>query len=406
MISNNFDIFKKILISTIILFFFLNTDWVYSSTHEDRFNPNDSLKRVAAIKIIPYNPLANIKEKEPTDDHRVLLPDEVRKALQLQTETVDSSKVEADGYISEYHREPIAGGASFDPNRMRFGTQVKPDQYASREGKLFPAIPTTYQEPFGFGRNCVYAPEELDQFEWIPDGSAAGSTSEEEFKVVDVSPANVHGSYAAGSHGYYLQKLAQYQRDLNVKENLLLVHMQLKIEDEPHDYIFGIFISGTHDNLKLNTNSCTAEDLLLSLKPKGYETRSAFDKDDKFVKFWDRQTLLNKRDVIKKAAVKAASEIQTALIEQKKVHRAGDRIYFDHSTFPFTEEIRLGLLGQEETDMDKLLLERLWKAPEFKLSKTMSFTGYEGVRTLKINFLKRLFGDTLISALLAKQIKV
>ena len=233
---------KKMWGTTFLLCFLVRVDFVFGAEqgglYSDPGDPRkDSLRRVAAIQIIPYNPLA-----ASSNDREV---QEVLAGIDIPTELL----------IDEYHREPYP---NFEGNRqIKYSatglTDIKPNTYGFPSQPSYPTV-GTYKDHFGFGRNSVYHVPAATEF--ICNISYA--TQE--------TSAAITARYSNETHGYYLQQLALYKQNNfkdydddkvgntktdNAKRNLLLVRMRINAVsdmpgeiDQPYEYIFGIFASG------------------------------------------------------------------------------------------------------------------------------------------------------------------
>jgi hypothetical protein len=199
--------------------------------------PDGRLKRIAAIQILPYDPLADATEqgREP-----------IQRKFSLASEDITQE------HVDSYHRE-----ADDNPLRLR---PVGYNAYVFKRSSC-----GTYKDLFGFGRNCVYYVPAEGEFAKKPDGAPAGAGAgagggeDADAPVPDAALPPDPSYYAPKTHGYYLEHLARYKESLKglkpVKEtksgnpfstgNYLLVRVDVLVPgSDPKSYIFGTFSSG------------------------------------------------------------------------------------------------------------------------------------------------------------------
>lgn len=196
------------------------------SASDTGLNVDGSLSRKSCIQIIGYDPLAEEENKA------VVMAD----AAESKDNPTTASNIE------------IPSSSSFLVNQA-------PSGYSSEFAN--------YNDPFGFGKNCVYHMPSAGEFDFTAPNAA-----------------EVKGYYTNGTHGYYLQQLAMYKAsNFNGTErgdphgharNLLLVRIRLTEllphanasntsttnADKVYEYFLGIFVSGSPEFCCGKTTAC------------------------------------------------------------------------------------------------------------------------------------------------------
>jgi len=317
------------------------------------------LKRISVIKIIPYNPLADNPNTQ-----------EVQEA------------VPSSGFLScffnfsldEYHREP----RDFDPDRVRFGNKIKPDSYVFSD--LHAPLLDTYKDHFGFGRNCVYSSEGIDQFQ-----------------------RDEQGSYNPNSHGYYLQTLVKFKEFLGDKRNFLLVRVAMKYKSSQplqattqlfsdeikEEFLFGVFVSGEESKEK-HEESIELKKLTSSNPYKRFERINNVIQAIDSEYTGEREDYLNHLEKHDKISF---------LISSKMVYPKALVLEFPVSGVNFAAV--LSQYGQEEQRFDiKRLFSKL-QPLHFCTESCMA----QRIKEKRYEFLCNLFGDTIVTCLVSRQLE-
>lgn len=370
---------KKTWISALFVFVFSQVSWGIDGFDPIDFGdvfveadaaataenlPYGRLKRVAAIEILPYDPLADA-------DDNYSLPTHVTEALISETQSIE-----------EYHRDssnPVGKLKAGERTRMRYGKELKPESYT--DGIFTLATETgTYKDHFGFGRNCVY----ID-----PDDKFLN-----EFKTVYVAPSDgipATYDYKAETHGYYLKKLVEYEKTApNEKRNLIFVRMRLENgSGESHDCFFGVFVSGRKLGSKFESKTP-----LSKVIPAPRELASEFKELSRSAKIKELEDFVD--DQIKSVAEQLRKKFPN------HVSGRGYSGYFHHHGGVLSiDKYCFSPYMQVDTRYDK---DRLFF--RLKLPKDSDKNPVEVFRVLgkRHNLLLKLFGDTIATSLLSGQV--